>query len=162
MCLIKYYLDASEHWVQLYITANKQNSPELKYACLDYKSKLSREDKKQYKEGLEGTMEPRDGITILNHISVEKASSVYPHIDSFPSLLLDQFEALLIEKGNKAAIVGVPKSYDKTMTKIDIKLGQVISAGEKGNYDVFISNADLFRDFIRAQKVALLLLLDNF
>ena len=48
------------------------------------------------------------------------------------------------------------------MTKIDVKLGQVISAGEKRNYDVFISNVDSFRDFIRAQKVALLLLIDNF
>ena len=34
MCLIKYYLDTMENWVQLFVTANKQNSPELKYACL--------------------------------------------------------------------------------------------------------------------------------
>ena len=29
MCLIKYYLDTMENWVELFVTANKQNLPEL-------------------------------------------------------------------------------------------------------------------------------------
>ena len=87
---------------------------------------------------------------------------MYPHIDSFPSILLDQFEASLLGKENEVALVAASKSFDKAMTNIDAKLGQVISSGEKRTYDAFISNAGLFRAFIQAQKEALLLLIGTF
>ena len=163
MCLIKYYLDTiMENWVELFVTANKQNSPELKYACLDYKSKLSREDKKRYEVGLEATMEPRDGIAIFNHISVEQASSMYLDMKSIPSLQIDQFEASVIGKENDVALVVASKSFDKAMTNIDVKLGQVISSGEESTYDALISNVGSLRAFIQTQKEALLLLIGTF
>ena len=73
---------------------------------------------------------------------------MYQDVKSFLSQQIDQFTAFLTGKVNEAALVAVSKSYDKTMTNIDIKLGQVISAGEKRTYVVFISNADSFGDFI--------------
>ena len=77
---------------------------------------------------------------------------MYQDINSFLSLQIDQFEAFPTGKGNEAALVAVSKSYYKTMTKIDVKLGKGISADEKRNHYVLISNADTIREFIQAQK----------
>ena len=38
--------------------------------------------------------------------------------------IIDQFEAFLTGKGNEVALVAISKSYDKMMTKIDVKLGK--------------------------------------
>ena len=77
---------------------------------------------------------------------------MYQDVNSFLSQQIDQFEAFLTGKVNEAALVANSKSYDKTMTKIDVKLGKGISAGKKRNQDVFMSNADSIREFFQAQK----------
>ena len=59
---------------------------------------------------------------------------MYQDINSFLSLQFDQFEAFLTGKGNEAALVALSKSYDKTLAKIDDKLGKGILAGEKRNH----------------------------
>ena len=112
--------------------------------------------------GLEATMEPRDGIAIFNHISVEQASSMYLDMKSIPSLQIDQFEASVLGKENDVALVVASKSFDKAMTNIDVKLGQVILSGEESTYDALISNVGSLRAFIQTQKDALLLLIGTF
>ena len=112
--------------------------------------------------GLEATIEPRDGIAIFNHIGHNAASSMYLDIESIPSLLLDQFEASLLGKENDVALVAASKSFDKAMTNIDVKLGQVILSGEESTYDALISNVGSLRAFIQTQKDALLLLIGTF
>ena len=77
---------------------------------------------------------------------------MYQDINSFLSLQIDQFEAFPTGKGNEAALVAVSKSYYKTMAKIDVKFGKGISAGEKRNQDIFMSNADSIENLSRLKS----------